>query len=107
MRRVRPDLLSGMADLAFASLEQAKKVELPALVMVGARDEVLRRSCIRQLFDNLTGEKTWRVVPEAPHLLLHWRRSSEVLREAARWMSDRLPATGLANKDKLSAFAAL
>jgi alpha-beta hydrolase superfamily lysophospholipase len=93
MRRVRPDMLSGMADLAFASLEEAKNVSLPALVMVGDRDEIIRRSCIRRMFDNLAGEKTWRVVPDAPHLLLHWRRSSEVLREATRWMSDRLPAT--------------
>jgi alpha-beta hydrolase superfamily lysophospholipase len=92
MRRVRPEMLSGMADLAFASLEEAKKVSLPALVMVGDRDEIIRRSCIRRMFDNLGGEKTWRVVPEAPHLLLHWRRSSEVLREATRWISDRLPA---------------
>jgi len=106
MRRVRPDLLSGMADLAFASLEQARKVDLPTLVMVGARDEIVRRSCIRQLFDNLGGEKTWRVVPEAPHLLLHWRRSSEVLREAARWMSERLAATEFTDKDKQSAFTA-
>ncbi len=91
MRRVRPDVLSGMADLAFASLEQAKKVNLPALVMVGARDEIIRRSCVRRLFDNLGGEKTWRVIPEAPHLLLHWRRSAEVFREATRWMSEHLP----------------
>jgi acylglycerol lipase len=93
LRRVRPDVLSGMADLAFASLEEAKKMSLPALVMVGDRDEIICRSCIRRMFDNLGGEKTWRVVPEAPHLLLHGRRSSEVLREATRWMSDRLPAT--------------
>jgi acylglycerol lipase len=98
IRRVRPDLLSGMADLAFTSLQQAKNVCQPALVMVGARDEILRRSCILQLFNNLGGEKTWRVVPEAPHLLLHWRRSSEVLREVARWMSDRTPATSAASE---------
>jgi alpha-beta hydrolase superfamily lysophospholipase len=98
MRRVRPDMLCGMADLAFASLEQAKQVSLPTLVMVGSRDEVIRRSCIRQLFDNLGGLKKWRVVPDAPHLLLHWQRSSEVLREATRWMSDRLPATGVATE---------
>lgn len=90
MRRVRPEILSGMADLAFASLEYAKDVDLPALVMVGDRDEIIRRNCIRRLFDNLGGDKTWRVVPGAPHLLLHWRRNSIVLREATRWMSERL-----------------
>lgn len=89
MRRIRPDMLCGMADLAFASLEQAKKVTFPSLVMVGARDEIIRRSCIRQLFENLGGEKGWRVIPEAPHLLLHWRRGSKVLREAAAWIAAR------------------
>jgi alpha-beta hydrolase superfamily lysophospholipase len=91
MRTIRPEMLSGMANLAFESLERAKLVETPVLTMVGARDEIIRRSCIRQLFDHLPAEKTWRVVPDAPHLLLHWRRSAEVLREATRWMSAHLP----------------
>ncbi|HEX3664428.1 MAG TPA: alpha/beta fold hydrolase [Rhizomicrobium sp.] len=110
MRRVRPEMLSGMADIAFGSLGQAKKVELPVLVMVGDRDEIIRRSCIRRLFDNLGGEKTWRVVADAPHLLLHWRRSSEVLREATRWISDRLPAEPTVQadcKDTVGALAAV
>ncbi|HEX4078940.1 MAG TPA: alpha/beta fold hydrolase [Rhizomicrobium sp.] len=90
MRRIRPDMLCGMADLAFSSIAEAANVRVPALTMVGDRDEIIRRSCIRRLFDTLGGEKTWRVVPEAPHLLLHWRRSNEVLREVALWMSARL-----------------
>jgi alpha-beta hydrolase superfamily lysophospholipase len=90
MRRIRPDMLCGMADLAFSSIAEAANIRVPALTMVGARDEIIRRSCIRHLFDNLGGEKTWRVVPEAPHLLLHWRRGAEVLREATAWMSAQL-----------------
>ena len=91
MRSIRATMLTGMADLAFTSLEQAKRVASPALVMVGARDEIIRRSCIRQLFDNLPAGKSWRVVPDAPHLLLHWRKSAETLREAVRWMTEQLP----------------
>ncbi|MGH6877577.1 MAG: alpha/beta hydrolase [Rhizomicrobium sp.] len=94
MRRIRPDMLCGMADLALTSIGEAKNVKTPVLTMVGARDEIVRRSCIRGLFDNLAGERTWLVVPEAPHLMLHWRRSSEVLREATAWMSARLPSPG-------------
>ncbi|HEY3779176.1 MAG TPA: alpha/beta fold hydrolase [Rhizomicrobium sp.] len=93
MRSIRPEILSGMADLAFESLERARAVDVPVLTMVGARDEIIRRSCIRQLFDRIPGEKTWRVVPDAPHLLLHWRRSAEVLREATRWMSAHFPGS--------------
>lgn len=90
MRRIRPQMLCGMADLALTSVGDAKQLDIPVLTMVGARDELVRLSCMRQLFDNLGGEKTWVVIPGAPHLLLHWRRSPEVLREAANWMSARL-----------------
>lgn len=89
MRRVRPEMLCGMADLALAAVEEARKVTIPVLTIVGARDELVRLACIRRLFDNLEGEKTWCVVPDAPHLLLHWRRSSEIVREAARWIAAR------------------
>jgi pimeloyl-ACP methyl ester carboxylesterase len=90
MRRIPPEMLCGMASLALASVSEAKRVNVPVLTMVGARDELVRQSCIRQLFDNLDGPKSWRVVPDAPHLLLHWRRSAEVLREATRWMCAQL-----------------
>jgi alpha-beta hydrolase superfamily lysophospholipase len=90
MRQIRPEMLGGMANLAFESLDQARRVDVPVLTMVGARDEIIRRTCVRRLFDNLAGDKDWRVVPDAPHLLLHWRRSAEVLREACRWMSAQL-----------------
>lgn len=90
MRRIRPDMLCGMVDLAFKSLERARMVDIPVLTMLGAQDEIIRQSCVRSLFDNFAGEKSWRVVPDAPHLLLHWRRSAEILREAAGWMSARL-----------------
>jgi acylglycerol lipase len=90
MRRIRPDMLSGMAELALSAVDEAVRVSAPVLTMVGARDELVRQACIRRLFDNLTGEKSWRVVAEAPHLLLHWRRSNEVLREMVRWMAAQI-----------------
>jgi len=95
MRRIRPEMLCGMANLAFASIGAAERIDVPVLTMVGARDQLVRQSCIRRLFDNFRGEKTWLVVADAPHLLLHWRRSDEVLREAINWMSARLPEVSL------------
>jgi alpha-beta hydrolase superfamily lysophospholipase len=92
MRRIRPEMLCGMADLALSAVEEARKVTVPVLTMVGARDEFVRPACIRRLFDNLAGEKTWRVVADAPHLLLHWQRSGEIVREAARWIAARSQA---------------
>jgi alpha-beta hydrolase superfamily lysophospholipase len=90
MRRIRPDMLCGMADLAFSAVSEASAVTTPVLTIVGARDELVRRACVRRLFENLAGEKCWRVVPDAPHLLLHSRRSNEILREAVDWMTAQL-----------------
>ena len=90
MRRIPPEMLCGMATLALTAVNEAKLVNVPVLTMVGARDELVRQSCIRRLFDNLSGPKSWLVVADAPHLLLHWRRSGEVLRKATRWMSTQL-----------------
>jgi len=90
MRRIRPEMLRGMADLALAAVSEAGSVTTPVLTMVGARDEVVRLGCVRRLFDNLAGEKIWRVVSDAPHLLLHWQRSNEILRDATGWMMAQL-----------------
>jgi acylglycerol lipase len=96
MRRIRPDMLCGMADLALSAVDAAGGVDVPVLTMAGARDELVRLACVRRLFDNLAGEKIWRVIPDAPHLMLHWRRSNEILREAMNWMT----AQALPNYDR-------
>ena len=101
MRRITPDMLCGMADLALSAVNEATAVTTPVLTMVGARDELVRLACVRRLFENLAGEKCWRVVPEAPHLLLHWRRSNEILREAAAWMTAQLPQRSHATERQL------
>lgn len=98
LRQIRPEMLSGMADLAASAVAEASSVATPVLTMIGARDELVRLACVRQLFDNLAGEKCWQVIPDAPHLLLHWRRSSEILREAVVWMMARLPQVSNAGR---------
>jgi len=100
IRRIRPEMLCGMADLAQSAVSEAGFVTTPVLTMVGARDELVRVACVRRLFDNLAGDKCWRAFPEAPHLLLHWRRSSEILREAVAWMTAHLPQSSHAEKPK-------
>jgi alpha-beta hydrolase superfamily lysophospholipase len=98
LRRIRPQMLSGMADLAASAVTEASCVTSPVLTLVGARDEVVRLACVRRLFENLAGEKCWQVIPDAPHLLLHWQRSNEILREAVLWMTARLPHVSHAGK---------
>jgi alpha-beta hydrolase superfamily lysophospholipase len=98
LRRIRSEMLSGMAELAASAVTEASSVTMPVLTMVGARDELVRLACVRRLFENLAGEKCWQVIPDAPHLLLHWRRSNEILREAVAWMTARLPQIPHAGK---------
>jgi alpha-beta hydrolase superfamily lysophospholipase len=101
MRRIRPELLCGMADLAFSAVGQAASVNKPVLTMVGARDELVRLVCVRRLFENFAGEKAWRVIPDAPHLLLHWRRSNEIVREAVDWITAQLPPRADAREENI------
>jgi acylglycerol lipase len=103
MRRIRPEMLSGMADLAFSAVSEAASVDDPVLTMVGARDELVRLACVRRLFDNFAGDKSWRVIPDAPHLLLHWRRSDEIVREAVDWMAAQLLPRADAREEKIIA----
>lgn len=98
MRRIKPEMLCGMAELAQSAVNEASSVTTPVLTMAGGRDELVRLPCVRRLFDNLAGEKCWQVVPDAPHLLLHWRRSNEILREAVDWMTAHLPQSSHAEK---------
>jgi alpha-beta hydrolase superfamily lysophospholipase len=98
MRRIRPEMLCGLADLALSAVSEASSVATPVLTMVGERDELVRLACVQRLFENLAGEKRWRVIPDAPHLLLHWRRSNEILREAVAWMTAQLPKSSHAEK---------
>jgi len=98
MRRIRPEMLCGMAELAQSAVSEAASVATPVLTMVGERDELVRLACVRRLFENFAGEKCWQVVPGAPHLLLHWRRSNEILREAVAWMTAQLPPPPHAEK---------
>lgn len=100
MRRIRPEILCGMAELALSAVSEASAVTTPVLTMVGTRDELVRVACVRRLFENFAGEKCWQVFPDGPHLLLHWHRSSEILREAVAWMTAQLPHASDASKEQ-------
>jgi alpha-beta hydrolase superfamily lysophospholipase len=100
MRRIKPEMVWGMAELARSAVSEASSVATPVLTMVGERDELLRQACVRTLFDNLAGDKSWHVVPDAPHLLLHWRRSNEILRDVVAWMMEHLPQPSHAQEEQ-------
>jgi len=92
LRSVRPAMASGLLELAVSSVLAARNVCVPALTMVGSREDFLYTTCVASLHRNLAGEKTWRVFDGGPHLLFHWQRNEEVIAQATDWMATRLPA---------------
>jgi acylglycerol lipase len=94
LRTIRPEILSGLLCLSRAVVSEAKAVTIPALTLVGNRDDVLREGCIRRLHDNLAGEKVWQTIQDGPHLLLDWQRGYEVLVRAQNWIERHLASVG-------------
>ncbi len=90
MRGIKPEMFMGLLALGSDAVRKAREVEIPVLTLIAGRDDLLRKACIRHLHDNLAGDKTWRLVEDAPHLLLHWQGGDGVLREARHWIVDRL-----------------
>jgi acylglycerol lipase len=93
MQAIRADLLAGVIAMGYAAVDAAKDVRIPALTMMAGKDDLLRGVCVRQLHDNLAGEKEWLAVERGPHLLLHWQHGGVVLRRARRWIEKHLRAT--------------
>jgi alpha-beta hydrolase superfamily lysophospholipase len=97
MRGIKAEQFAGLVHLGYTAVSEAAKVVTPALTLVAGKDDLLHQACIRQLHDNLAGDKTWNVVEEGPHLLLHWKRGDVVLREARHWINNRLMMLSPAN----------
>ncbi|MGD0143977.1 MAG: alpha/beta fold hydrolase [Rhizomicrobium sp.] len=90
LRGVRPRMAFGLLELAATAVDAARKVSVPALTMVGSKEDFLRTKCIAQLHKLLAGDKTWREFEGGPHLLLHWQNGSEVLCAVLAWIDARI-----------------
>jgi alpha-beta hydrolase superfamily lysophospholipase len=95
LRRVRPAMLFGLFKLSRSAVDEAEHVRVPALTMVGGREDLLRVACIRRLHDGLAGIKTWQRFRDGPHLLLHWSQNEIVLKTAFDWIEARLARRGV------------
>ena len=90
MQAIRADLLAGVIAMGYSAVDAAKSVTIPSLTMLAGKDDLLRSACVRQLHENLGGEKDWLALKDGPHLLLHWKRGDVVLRQARHWIEKRL-----------------
>jgi alpha-beta hydrolase superfamily lysophospholipase len=90
LRTLRTDMLAGLLELSCAVIGEARNVSVPALTVVGNRDDVLRQACVRRLHENLSGEKTWQSIEDGPHLLLDWQRADEVIARTLGWIEQHM-----------------
>ncbi|MEI9992732.1 MAG: alpha/beta fold hydrolase [Rhizomicrobium sp.] len=98
LRRIRPAMLFGLFKLARSAVDEAEHVRIPALTMIGGREDVVREACIAHLHRNLAGAKDWAYFKGGPHLLLHWKHNDRVLGRVFSWMDARLADTAAAYK---------
>jgi acylglycerol lipase len=93
LRRIRPAILFGLFELARSAVDEAGHVRVPALTMIGSKEDVLREACIARLHQSLDGEKEWATFDGGPHLLLHWKHNDRVLAKVFGWIDTRLTGT--------------
>jgi alpha-beta hydrolase superfamily lysophospholipase len=93
LRRVRPATLFGLFKLSRSAVDQAEHVRIPALTMIGGKEDLLREDCIRRLYNGLAGDKQWARFKNGPHLLLHWKSRNRVLARVFSWIDGQLTRT--------------
>ncbi|HEY1837294.1 MAG TPA: alpha/beta fold hydrolase [Rhizomicrobium sp.] len=99
MRAIKAEQFEGLVNLGYSAVSEAAKVTTPVLTLVAGKDDLLSQNSIRRLHDNFAGDKTWNLVLDGPHLLLHWKRGDVVLREARHWINNRLMMPSPADSD--------
>ena len=90
LRRIRPAQLFGLFKLSRSAVDEAEHVRVPALTMIGSREDVIREACIARLHAGLAGPKDWKRFRGAPHLLMHWKHNRRVLGKVFSWLDARL-----------------
>lgn len=85
--------LAALGDLMDSSRALARKITVPCLVLAGGQDVFLRPEQVRAWFDHLaSGDKSFRLYPEAHHVLWNDLDRALVVADIVAWLRDRTPA---------------
>lgn len=80
--------LAAMGDLMAASLGLAAQIKTPSLVLAAGEDVFIRPEQVKAWFDGLAAEdKTFRLYPEAHHLLWNDWDKEKVLGDILSWLN--------------------
>jgi len=96
LRRLTPGLMAGLLALAQRAVDEAPRVTLPTLTLIGTREDVSPLACVRKLHKRLGGEATLHEFLGGPHMLMHWRERARVLDAIFAWLESRLAAPACA-----------
>lgn len=91
IKGTRVDAIEGLADLMDAAQKDAAKLNRPALVLYGAKDQVIPAAPIRLFLDKLPQAPGFKVgfYPQGYHLLLRDLGAEQPWRDIAAWAVDR------------------
>jgi acylglycerol lipase len=90
LRRVSPSIISGLVNAGAAAVDLASRVRVPSLTLVGSREDVSTRGCVRRLHSRLGGDADWAEFKNGPHMLLHWQDNGPVLERIFGWLEARV-----------------
>jgi alpha-beta hydrolase superfamily lysophospholipase len=90
LRGLRPHMFFGLIRLAAGEVNAASKVRTPVLTLMGARDDILLRNCVRTVHQKFMGQKEQQDFPDGPHMLLHWTHRKLVLKKIIYWLQERM-----------------
>jgi alpha-beta hydrolase superfamily lysophospholipase len=77
-----------------AAAAAASHAAMPALLLLGARDEIVPASRAEAVFAQLSGPRSVIRYAEGWHLLFRDRQAARVWRDVAEWTGERSPPQG-------------
>lgn len=83
--------LYGLVRIADLAEKAAERVGLPALLLLGEKDQIVPNSRVRRVFGRLTGPRRAIAYPEGWHLLFRDLQAERVWRDVADWALSGIP----------------
>lgn len=77
--------LMGLVRVTDSAEAAAASVDLPALLLLGDKDQIVPNQRVREVFDTLAGPKTIVAYPDGWHLLFRDLQAANVWRDVADW----------------------
>jgi len=91
IKATRIDAIYGLVDLMDEAMARVDRIDLPTLVLIGERDEIIPKEPMQRLLQRLPRRLTTRVATytDGYHLLLRDLQAEKPWRDIVAWIGDR------------------